>query len=87
MLRFKCSVHTKLFVKSMFCSQPLTWRTRPKGKRRLSSRTTGIPWSLSEYDSWCVFGRCVHIHACVSIWFSEKRDVGVEETLVSSWID
>ena len=26
-------------------------------------------------------------YTSVSIWFSERRDVGVEETLVSSWID
>ena len=53
MLSFKCSVHTKLFVKLTFC-QLLTWGTRPKGKRGLSSRTTYIPLFFNTILGVCV---------------------------------
>ena len=66
MLRFKCSVHTKMFVKSTFCSQPLTWGRDLKVKE---DSPVELPVSLGLFLNTilgvCLGGVCIYIEMLV----------------------
>ena len=42
----ECCDSSVVCIRICLSNRPLTWGTRPKGKKGLSSRTTSIPWSL-----------------------------------------